>query len=308
MSKSELKNTTALSNAPEITMDALVKAVNAEQAGKDRADFNGNRRRLIALQLATAYPETLSQWRAQVIAWHSQDSEQRKACADWAAAVCGVDELKASDPERRNVVHALINSVTFAVDVIAGNYADDIVFSGKVQFIKGGSRLAHAVWRVLGWTDSKNKSVSVRSPDMDLGLAPRTADKNAGSNVSWAQLGDIIRELSNRKATGRSKAQTVTSNKPVDALKIVSSIAAMPDVPAHFKNGGARIQSIDTAEDILALALTGDECKALRDHFAKAFEQARELVRASAAAAIAAAKGNPEAASAIKATLTKAAA
>lgn len=289
------------SNSPEVTLDALVKTVHAEQAGKDRADLNGNKRRSIALQLALAYPETLAQWRAQVIALHSKDSEQRAACMDWAAAVLDVHEMTKSDPERRNPVNAFLNAITFAVDCVQGNYADDINMSGKVPFIEGRSRLAIAVWRVLKWSENK-KLDGKRSSDMSISVVSKSAEKDAGSAVSWAVLSDCIRDLSGRKATNRHVKQAISAAKPLEALQVISNIAAA-DVSAHFKSGGARIQSIDTAEDILALASSGEEFAALNKRAATLFEEYREAVRTSAAAAVAAAKGNPDAAAKIAATL-----
>lgn len=304
--KSELKNTTAASHGGvnvDVSVAALVKAIDAELAGKDRADVQGNKRRELALQIAMSFPETLAVWKVRVEQWHGKDGKLRDACRVWAM---GILELTNDDDGayRRNKVAAFMGSLTFAVDMIANKYESDIVFADAakktVTKIKGDSRLLLAVWRVEGWND---KTPPKCDTTMHLVLAGRTGEKERGKAVSWAQLDAIVRDIAGRKQASRPSAVTISENKPVEALQTLSVIAGRAK-SEHFGNVASRLQAIDTAEDIAALGTVGDSMSDARKQLEIAFQRVRDLIKTEAAAVLKEHKGDPEAAALVRAAMS----
>ena len=118
---------------------------------------------------------------------------------------------------------------------------------------------------------------------MDILVAQRASQTGMGE-VSWSQCEDMVRQWMNRTQDQTKRATVTISNKaPLGAIKAVQGIinGDPAAVAVHFSSVESKLSAIETAEDIAAFALEGDdpELVKLRNTFAKACEEVTKYHR-----------------------------
>lgn len=279
------KNTQKVAaNVNKSDLDNFIQAGLASQESKAKAETKGSAAYSFALR-ASHDKDTLSQFQRFTARWEETDTKLKDANREAFAHFIGADSLieKVNDKERktadyRNLIGAQIKRVMFAVDMHTLGFTEFVIINEKgVAYIKGGSPLASLVWLKLDWANKKAVSEK-RSELQDISLVQRTSLASPG-DVSWSKLADIIAEKMNRKQGGNDATRpvSVSVKQPLAALKAVSNIASNVDA-SHFNNVESRIQALQTGEDILALAIEGDEYKEVRAEVDKAIEKARAIL------------------------------
>jgi hypothetical protein len=266
----------SIKNISEVSIEFLVKTLNEETKAKNTVEVKGSKRRAIALQVALAYPITAQDWAKIVSNYDSGDDKLRATARDAVIATFGGADL--DGPQKTNHIKRALDTITFVCDILKLGMQDDVIFNDRGgATVAGSSPLAAAIWRSYKWAGLK--TMEERSVSEAIKVVPKQSDKKHGE-VSWPMIENVIRELAGRKSSGQNAkagGKSLTPDKPIEMLKALGSMSADVD-PVHFSNGAACVAAINTAEDVMALALEKPELKAMAKDFEKLFQQAREAL------------------------------
>ena len=267
-------------------------------AGLSEIDYKGKGETKGSLALAYAVlasddNETREKWSHMLKDYHNQDEKLRDLARIKFAEHIGANDLieTVGDKERktadyRNLVNRQYKRMQFALDLHALKFREFLIIretaKGVVAHIKGDTDLARRVWLSRGWNDRKALN-DKRSADMDILVAQRASQTGMGE-VSWSQCEDMVRQWMNRTQDQTKRATVTISNKaPLGAIKAVQGIinGDPAAVAVHFSSVESKLSAIETAEDIAAFALEGDdpELVKLRNTFAKACEEVTKYHR-----------------------------
>lgn len=275
--------TTVNSNSKKSALMLFINAGVEEINAKAKSEKKGASAYMQVL-LASDDGDTRSDWKRRLDEMHDADEKvkagARLAFAEYIGAnqfIEIVDGKERKTQDYRNLLTRQQQRIQFAVDVHHMGVREWIVITGNVAFIKGGSTLAHKVWAHQKWASKANVK-DKRSPEQDIPLVMRASDRGVGE-LSWSGLADVIATENNRKQQAPTVKPVTVNSSPIAALQLVQAMSKRDNIETHFSAVESRMLALETAEDVAAFALEGDDMGEARKLYNKAMEKAREILR-----------------------------
>lgn len=275
--------TTVNSNSKKSALMLFINAGVEEINAKAKSEKKGASA-YIQVLLASDDGDTRSDWKRRLDEMHDADEKvkagARLAFAEYIGAnqfIEIVDGKERKTQDYRNLLTRQQQRIQFAVDVHHMGVREWIVITGNVAFIKGGSTLAHKVWAHQKWASKANVK-DKRSPEQDIPLVMRASDRGVGE-LSWSGLADVIATENNRKQQAPTVKPVTVNSSPIAALQLVQAMSKRDNIETHFSAVESRMLALETAEDVAAFALEGDDMGEARKLYNKAMEKAREILR-----------------------------
>jgi hypothetical protein len=178
----------------------------------------------------------------------------------------------------RNYMTKQQGRFAFALDVHHMGAREFVVITEKgLAYIKGDTTLARLVWRHFKWHDKKAISEKI-DETMNIRLSSRMSDREVGA-ISWSMLVDLVASENGRKAAQPTVKPVTVNGSPIAALQLVQAVAKRDNIETHFSNVESRMIALETAEDVAAFALEGDDMDTLRREFGVVVEKVREILQ-----------------------------
>ncbi len=271
------------SNSNKTSLDLFINAGIDEVTHKATAEKKGSSAYMQVI-LASDDGDTRAQFHRLMTAMNDADEKMaangRDAFAKYIKADAFIETAAGKErktQDYRNLMSKQSARITFALDIHNMGERASIKVSDKVAFVKGDTKLAHAIWRVLKWNDKPNVK-DKRLPEQDIPLVIRSSDRNVGE-ISWAALAQVIADMSGRK-THTASAKPVTAKSPApQVLQLVKEVMASDNAATSLSTVESRMLALETAEDIEAFAIEGGDMEEARKLIHKGREMARAILQ-----------------------------
>ena len=255
-----------------------------EISNKAKAEKKGSNAYMQVL-LAADDGDTRASFHRYLTSMHDADEKVAAAGRDAFAKFIGADVFidTANGKERktqdyRNLMAKQTARITFALDVHTMGERGSISINEKgIAFIKGDCKLMHSIWKVLKWNDKPNVRDKLTT-SQTVSLVTRASDRSLGE-ISWAMLADVVASENGRKAAV-STSKPVTAKSPAPTvLQLVKEVMKSDNAQTSMSTVESRMLALETAEDVAAFALEGDDMEDARKLYNKGLEKAREILQ-----------------------------